>query len=170
VLAPEKQAEFSYILPDTDNFHGKKAYVIEAAPRYGVEDWIWSARVWIDAGSYQILKCEVEGIPTDGYDELLNDCAMLNIKPIFITTHEYRTEKGGILFPSRSSVRVAYPGVDFFRGVVDKIKINFTYENYKFFTVETDQEVIKKMEPAWFLNPSQREKVGLLNMRPCKLH
>jgi TonB family protein len=169
LLAPEKQAEFSYILADTENFHGKKAYVIEAVPRYGIEDWIWSARVWIDAGSYQILKCKVEGIPIDGYDELLNDCARLNIKPIFITTHEYRIEKGGILFPSRSSVRVAYPHVDFFRGAVDKIKINFAYENYKFFTVETDQEVIKKMEPAWFLNPYQREKVGLLNMKPCKL-
>ncbi len=142
VLAPDKQERFNYSLIETGKMHGKKACVIEAVPRYGNEDGIWSSRIWIDLESFQVLKCEIEGIPIDGYDEVLNDCAILNIEPIFLTTHEYRQEKNGIRFPSSSSVRVAYPGIDY-RGAIDKIRIDLDYDKYKFFTVETDQEVKK---------------------------
>jgi len=142
VLASDKQPRFNYRLADTKKIHGKKAYVIEAVPKYGNEDGIWSARIWVDMKSFQVLKCEIEGIPIDGYEEVLNDCAILNIKPIFLTTHEYRNEKKGILFPSRSSVRVAYPGIDY-RGAIDKTRINLSYDNYKFFTVESDHRIIK---------------------------
>lgn len=142
VLAPDKQERFNYSLIETGKIHGKKACVIEAMPKYGNEDGIWSARIWIDLESFQVHKCDIEGIPIDGYDEVLNDCAILNIEPIFLTTHEYRREKNGILFPSRSSVRAAYPGIDY-RGAIDKIRIDLDYDNYKFFTVETDQEIKK---------------------------
>ena len=101
---------------------------------------------------------------------MLNDCVILNIKPIFLTTHEYRNEKNSILFPSRSSVRVAYPGIDY-RGAIDKIRINLSYDNYKFFTVETDQEVIKKIS-ADLLIKSSRERLKFkkaLPLVPCTL-
>jgi hypothetical protein len=142
VLAPERQERFNYRLIETGKIRGKKACVIEAMPKYGNEDGIWSARIWIDLESFQVHKCDIEGIPIDGYDEVLNDCAILNIEPIFLTTHEYRIEKNGILFPSRSVIRVAYPGIDY-RGAIDKVRIDLDYDNYKFFTVETDQEIKK---------------------------
>jgi hypothetical protein len=142
VLARDRQLRFNYRIIEEDKVHGKKAYVIEALPKSGNEDGIWSARIWVDMKSFQIIKCEIEGIPIDGYEDVLNDCAILNIKPIFLTTHEYRIEKNGILFPGRSSVRVAYPGIDY-RGPIDKIKINMAYDKYKFFTVETDSKIVK---------------------------
>ncbi len=170
ILAPGRQGRFNYKIIDTKNIHGKKAHVIEALPRYGNEEGIWSARLWIDTQSFRVLKCEIEGIPIDGYEEVLNDCVILNIKPIFLTTHEYRNEKNSILFPSRSSVRVAYPGIDY-RGAIDKIRINLSYDNYKFFTVETDQEVIKKIS-ADLLIKSSRERLKFkkaLPLVPCTL-
>jgi hypothetical protein len=142
VIAKDRQPWFSYRIIEEDKIQGRKAYVLEALPKRGDEDQIRSARIWVDIKSFQILKCEIEGIPIDGYDDVLNDCAILNIKPIFLTTHEYRYEKNGILFPFRSKVRVAYPGIDF-RGAIDKIRIDLTYDKYKFFTVETDGQVIK---------------------------
>lgn len=156
VLAPDKQSGYDFKLIETGKVHGKKAHVIEAVPKYGNEDGIWAARIWIDAENYQVLKCEIEGIPIDGYEEVLNDCTILNIEPIFLTTHEYSQEKNGILFPSRSSVRVAYPGIDY-RGAVDKLRIDLSNDNYKFFTVETDQEVIKNIADDFMLFRS-REK------------
>lgn len=170
VLAPDRQERFNYKLIETGKIHGKRAYVIEALPKYGNEDGIWSARIWIDTQSFQVLKCEIEGIPIDGYEEVLNDCAILNIKPIFLTTHEYRNEKNGILFPSRSSVRVAYTGIDY-RGAIDKIRINLSYDKYKFFTVETDQEVIKKISGD-FLFKRSRERLKFqkaIPLIPCIL-
>ena len=142
VIARDRQSRFTYRLVKGEEINGKKAYVIEALPKSENEDCIWSAKIWVDMNSFQILKCELEGIPIDGYEDVLNDCAILNIKPIFLITHEYRNEKNGILFPFRSKVQVAYPGIDF-RGPIDKIKINFSYDKYKFFIVETESQVIK---------------------------
>jgi hypothetical protein len=81
-------------------------------------------------------------VPIDGYEDVLNDCVILNIKPIFVTTHEYRTEKNGIMYASRSKVHAAYPGIDD-RGSIEKLGISLAYDKYKFFTVETEPKIIK---------------------------
>lgn len=156
VMAGDRQSRFAYRLIKGEEINGKMTNVIEAMPKSENDDCIWSAKIWVDTNSFKVLKCEIEGIPIDGYEDVLNDCAILNIKPIFLITHEYRQEKNGILFPYRSKVRVAYPGIDF-RGPIDKIKINFSYDKYKFFTVETDGLIIKQELPAYqllnFRNP-----------------
>jgi len=142
VLARDRQPRFNFRIIDEERIHGKRAHVIEAVPNSGNEDGIWSARIWVDQGSSQILKCEIEGVPIDGYEDVLNDCAILNIKPIFLTTHEYGIEKSGIAFPSGSRVHVAYAGIDI-RGPIEKLSINLTYDKYKFFTVETEPKILK---------------------------
>ncbi len=142
VLAKDRQPRFDFRIIDEEKVHGNKTFVIEAVPKSGNEDGIWSAKIWVDKESYKILKSEIEGVPIDGYEDVLDDCAILNIKPIFTMTHEYRTEKNGVLFPSRSKVHAAYPEIDF-RGPVEKMAINLTYDKYKFFTVETKPEIIK---------------------------
>jgi hypothetical protein len=142
VLARASQPRFNFRIIDEEKVHGNKAFVIEAVPKSGNEEGIWSARIWVDETSFQILKSEIEGVPIDGYEDVLDDCAILNIKPIFTMTHEYRTEKNGVLFPSRSKVHAAYPGIDY-RGPVEKMAINLTYDKYKFFTVETEHKIIK---------------------------
>jgi len=142
VLARDRQPRFNFRIIDEERIHGKRAYVVEAVPKSGNEDGIWSARIWVDQGNSQILKCEIEGVPIDGYEDVLNDCAILNIKPVFMTTHEYRIEKNGVTFPSGSKVHVAYPGIDY-RGPIEKLSINLTYDKYKFFVVETEPKIIK---------------------------
>jgi TonB family protein len=149
IFAKERQSRFVYRIIDEKKIHGQMAYVVEALPKVGYEDEVWSARIWLDKKSFQIRKCEIEGIPIDGYEDVLNDCAILNIKPIFLTTYEYRTEKNKILFPSRSEIRVAYPGVSA-QGTVPKIKMDLIYNKFKFFTVETDHKVIKKISDNQF--------------------
>jgi TonB family protein len=142
VLAKDKQAGFNFRIIDEERVHGKAAYVIEATPKPEYEDAIWTAKFWIDKKSYQTLKSEVEGVPIDAYEEVLDDCVDLNIKPIFVTTHEYGTEKNGIMYPSRSKVNAAYPGIDN-RGSIKKLGISLAYDKYKFFMVETEPKIIK---------------------------
>lgn len=142
VLAKERQQRFNYRIIDEERARGKNAYVIAAAPESKDEDGIWSARVWVDKKSFQVLQCEIEGIPIDGYEDVLNDCAILNIKPIFLTRHEYQIEKNGVMFPSRSKVYVAYPGIDY-RGTIEKNSIQLSYDKYEFFMVETEHRIIK---------------------------
>ena len=143
VLAKDRQPRFDYRIVDEEKVNGKIAFVIEALPKSGDEDGIWSARVWVDKQSHQILKVEIKGVPIEGYEDVLSDCATLNIKPDFVSAHEYRMEKGGVLFPSRSKIHVAYPGIDP-RSAIPKDAINLTYDKYKFFTVETESQVIRK--------------------------
>jgi len=142
VLSSDRQHLFQFRIVDEEKIEGNKTYVVEAIPRSGNEDGIWSAKIWIDEKTFQIRKAEIEGVPIDGYEDILNDCAILNIKPDFVIAHEYRTEKSGILFPSRSKIHAAYPGVDY-QGPVTKNEIDLRYEKYRFFTVDTDSRVIK---------------------------
>ncbi len=142
VIALGSQDRFSYALAGDDKVHGNRATVIRAVPRSGDEDGIWSARIWVDAKTYRVLRCEIEGVPIDGYEDVLNDCARLNIRPSFIVTHEYKAEKKGVLFPERSTVRVGYPGIDP-QGAIPKIVATLSYGKYRYFTVETDNAIIR---------------------------
>lgn len=137
ILAKDQQGRFNFVIAGEDKVLKKKSFEIRAVPKSGDEDGIWSARIWLDKESGQVLKCEIEGIPLDGYDDVLEDSVILNIRPSFIVTHEYRVEKNGVLFPYRSSVKVEYPGVDP-QGSIPKILSRFSYEKYRFFIVETE--------------------------------
>ncbi len=142
ILLPEKQAAYFFRIREEDTIRGLNVYVLEASPKSGDEDGIWSAKLWIDKVKFAVLKCEIEGIPVDGYEDILEDCANLNIRPNFITTHEYKLEKEGILFPWRSQVRVGYPDISP-EATIPKSDIAFSYDKYRFFTVSSDHQIIR---------------------------
>ena len=74
----------------------------------------------------------------------------MRIKIVGVKPTRYATSPGELCvmsrfdpgFSLRSKVRVLYPKIDF-RGPIEKMAINLTYEKYKFFSVETDTRVIK---------------------------
>jgi TonB family protein len=143
VLDQDHQSLFNYKILEEEKVHGKKAFVIEAVPKSGDADGVRSAKVWVDKESFQILKSEIEGIPLEGYEDVLKDSVLLNIEPLFLTTHEYRVEKKGVLFPERTTVRVEYRGLYPGGRPVSKLKTDMTYRKFKFFTVETDHKIIR---------------------------
>jgi len=140
LLAEDRQSLFEFTRLEDQSIHGKKAFVIAAVPKSGNEDGIWSAKIWLSKDNNGILRCDIEGIPIDGYEDVLGDCATLNIKPSFLTSHEYRVERNGIFFPSQSKIRVSYPAIDV-RGPIEKIRIDLLYDQYKFFIVNTESQV-----------------------------
>lgn len=142
VLAKSRQPKFDYWIAGEEKVNGEKAWILTASPKSGDEDGIWWARIWVGKGSFQILKCEIEGVPIDGQEDILNECASLNIRPHFLMTYEYKAEKNGVLFPWRSEILVAYSGIDA-GGPVPRLKIFMNYDKYKFFGVATESQVIR---------------------------
>jgi TonB family protein len=142
VLAKNRQLKFDYWITGEEKINGKKARILTASPKSGDEDGIWWARIWVDKENFQVLKCEIEGVPIDGHEDILNECASLNIRPHFLMTYEYKNEKNGALFPLRSEILVAYSGIDA-GGPVPRLKIFMNYDKYKFFGVATESKVIR---------------------------
>jgi TonB family protein len=160
-----RQPIFSYTLIKEEKVNRKKTYLIEAVPKSVDTAGVQGGRIWVDVENFQILRCEIDGIPFEGYDDILEDCIHYYVEPFFTTTYLYQIERKGVLFPSRAETRVVYGTAA--KTKLKKMKTDITYKKYKIFTVETDQEVIKKMEPARFLILPQQEDIWPLNMKPC---
>jgi TonB family protein len=144
LLDRDRRPYFDYRLLGEERIDGKKAILIEIRPKFGDADGIDHARAWVDREKFQILKVEIEGIPLEGYEDVLKDIVRLNVAPIFTTTVQYEIEKNGILFPSRTAIRIEYPKSTYAqRPNPPKMKADITYGKYKFFNVETETRFIK---------------------------
>ncbi len=142
IIGKDRQFLFQYRILKEERIYGNNAVLIEALPRSGDEDGIRSARIWVNKADFQILKIEIEGIPLDGYDDVLSEAVLLNITPPFLRTYEFRIERKGMLFPERTTVQVEYPSLT--RGRREtKSKIELTYKDFKFFTVDTGYDIKK---------------------------
>jgi TonB family protein len=137
-----RQALFHYRVLKEDKLFGRPAIVIEASPILGDADGVRSAKVWLEKGSYGILRCEIEGVPIDGYEDILSEAVTLNIRPFFLRTYEYQVEHEGVFLPSRTNVRIEYPSLVPDRRET-KSKINLEYKDFKYFTVQTGHDIKK---------------------------
>lgn len=144
LLGRGRQALFNYRVIGRAAIGGRDASILEAIPKSGNSRGIEYAKVWVDAVNFQILRSEVQGIPTEGYDDVLRDSIQFPVRPYLLTTHTYEFEKSGIRFPGRSLIRVEYPkqGV-FTKDRTLKLKIDMKYDKYQFFSVETDGGIKK---------------------------
>lgn len=140
LLDRNQQPEFSFMLVKEENVDRKKGYLIEATPKSSSAAIVQRAKIWVDVKTFQILQCEIEGVPLEGYEDILEECVRFNIEPLFNITHQYQIERKGVLFPFRSTIRVAYKGPQT-KG--KKLKTEISYKKYKIFTVETEEEIIK---------------------------
>lgn len=144
LLGRGRQALFNYRVLGRGDSGGRNAAILEAIPKSGNSRGVEYAKIWVDAASFQVLRSEVQGVPTEGYDDVLRDSIQFPVRPYLLTTHTYEFEKNGIRFPGRSLIRVEYPkrGV-FTKDRTLKLKIDMKYDRYQFFSVETDGAVKK---------------------------
>jgi len=138
LLDRDRQPLFHYTLVKEEKVNNKKAYLIEAVPKSTDMAGIQCGRIWVDVENFQILQCEIEGVPFEGYDDILDDCIRYYVEPYFTTTYLYQVERKGVLFPSRAAIRVVYKGP---KTKLKKMKTEITYKKYKIFTVETEEEI-----------------------------
>ena len=65
----------------------------------------------MDRQSFQILKSEIEGVPIEGYEDVLSDSVHLNSHPDFQMANEYGVEETGVMFPAITTAQVGYKGI-----------------------------------------------------------
>jgi hypothetical protein len=117
--------------------------IVEVKPKSGRTD-LPSGKAWIDLESGRILKIERDAESLEGYDAVLRSYDAEALTPRFITEHFYETEKNGILFPSKTIFRESFrtkAGRRFQAG-----RIEITFAKYRFFTVQTEEHIIKSGE------------------------
>lgn len=166
ILSIEQRSKFSFRLADEEKINGKLAYVLEACLRPERLGSIKRGEIWIDKSDFRIVKVEVETEFVDGYEQIFSECYHYYLKPHFKSTYYYKLDKNGILFPSRSEIRVEYSG---FLNKKRKLKseVKITYRNYKFFTVEIDHEIIKKKLEALSSTHSNLTIKKSIRLSPC---
>jgi hypothetical protein len=144
LMGRERQPLFNYRVISRDVIRGRNAAILEAVPRSGNSRGIEYAKIWVDTENFQILRSEVQGVPIEGYDDVLKDSIQFRVRPYLLTTHTYDFEKNGIRFPGQSVIRVEYPRRgEFTKDRALKLKIDMRYDKYQFFSVTTDGEVKK---------------------------
>jgi len=168
ILGIEHRSRFSFKLVGDKKINGKLAYVIEACLRPGQTGYIRRGRIWVDKSDFRIVKVEVETDFVEGFEQILAECEQYYLKPHFKSTYYYEIDKNGLLFPSRSEIRVEYSG--FYEKKRDlKSEIEVTYGNYKFFTVKWSHETIKKKLEVLFSNRSKLILKNSIRLLPCML-
>jgi hypothetical protein len=143
ILGAERQGLFLFRLAGEGRFQGKRCDILEALPRSGNEEGIEAAKIWIDKEDHRILQCEIEGVPVEGFEDVLTDCVQLGIHPRFITTYEYGADYRSISLPSRTAVRIEYPVPGSRGGLTFKATIDMKYAKFRYFGVDTEHQVIK---------------------------
>jgi hypothetical protein len=134
-LGREWREVYDYKLVKQDKAEGRDAYVIEVKPKVTVEGKPNYGKLWVDKTDFSVLKIEVEDQSLAGFEKVLEQAKSRGVKPAFNTVHEYGIVKNGLRFPSRTVFIEKYAG-DSAVGFTQS-KTEISYENYKFFTVET---------------------------------
>lgn len=165
IFGIEQRSKFVFRLADDERIQGKLAYVIEAFLRPGQTGYIRQWKTWVDKTDFRIVKIEILSDIVEGFEHILKECRQYYLKPHFKSTHYYTIDKNGLLFPSRSEIRVEYSGL-LFKKMDLKSEYKITYKDYRFFTVEWSHEEIKKKLEAWFLNRSKLTFDNPIQLRP----
>jgi TonB family protein len=143
VFDQDRQPLFNFRLLGEERQDGRKAVVVEAAPKTGAPGGIRKAKVWIDEVTFQILKSEIQGIPPEGYESELEEANQIGKELICTMTSTYSVEKNGVLFPSQAEVLVEYPLNLWGYSKRTRLETIIRYDQYKFFTVDTESRIIK---------------------------
>jgi len=140
----EQEHPFSFKKGKEEKILGREAFVIEVRPRTPEAGDIIGAAIWFDKSTFQVLKAEVKTAFLAGFESYVRECTINHWKPLFTCEHYYEIEKDGILYPSRSVIRVDYDKMTYPKSDVKYIA-RIRYGQYRFFSVNTETE-IKKME------------------------
>jgi hypothetical protein len=141
LLAQSFQHLYRYDLKGRELLDGEGVCVIDAVPVPGVPEDINQGRIWIRENDGRVLKILWNVRSMERHSEIQKTAKYYRGKPEIIAITEFGFEKNGIRFPSRFLIEEAYiskKGKKFIKSVTEVV-----YRDYKFFTVEVDQPLIK---------------------------
>jgi hypothetical protein len=140
ILRRDSQADHDYRILREEEFRGDEALVIEAVPKPGVPLQHLFGRIWLRKADAGILKIEWNPASIGNYLTVAETALRLDMTPDLLVIMEYAFEKNGVRFPSRYTAKEIYRrGKSGARYQIAEVDV--TYDEYKFFTVETEVEI-----------------------------
>jgi len=135
LISKEWQEMYDYKIIEEKTADVREILVIEAKPKRKTEEKPNYGKIWVDKEDFSIIKIEIEQESLAGIEELREKMKKGGLKPIIKVTHDYGTMKNGLRFPSKTEFTEDYAGTG---RRIQKSRLSITYDNYRFFTVETE--------------------------------
>jgi hypothetical protein len=134
LLSRENQKSHDFRVLREDKIGAERAFVVEAVPKPGARSDHLIGTVWLRLGDAIVLKIEWDPASIENYAAVEQTAERFRMAPRIVMTSEFAFEKNGIRFPSRFTLREIYrKGISRFQ----RSEIDVLYDQYKFFTVET---------------------------------
>jgi len=130
------QPYFNYTLLGEEKQGGRRALVVEASPKPGLETSHLFGKAWIYPEDGSVARIEWVPKSVANYDVIVDFAKNLKAEPKLHLALECGFEKNGLRFPSRYEVIEEYRTANNVRLI--KAEQEVVYRNYKFFIVETD--------------------------------
>ena len=142
LFGEKSQPDYDFSIIGKEKFERRPVLVVEAKPKEGVTALnCLSGKAWIEPETADILKIELILRPTGGLEMFAKREAQYNRKLRLTLRSEFSAEKNGIRFSSRILIEEAYLN-DQGRAFV-RSKTEVVYEDFKFFTVATESQIIR---------------------------
>lgn len=135
LLSRERQADHDYRIVGEEKVGRERAVIIEAVTKAGVHAEHLVGKIWLGAGDAGVLKIEWDPSSIANYVGVEEAAKRFQMDPRIVMTSEYAFEKNGIRFPSRYTVQEIYASG---RRRFQRSQTDVFYDEYKFFTVETE--------------------------------
>jgi hypothetical protein len=136
LLGKAWQPQHDYKILREEKVRGRRAVVIKAIPKPG--EWTGNlyGTIWVGKDDFGILRIEWVQESIQNFSRIQKYAADAGLKLNVVLTGDFSYEKNGIRFPSEFSLlEVCFD----WRGVrIPSYKLSVDYDNYRFFTVETD--------------------------------
>jgi hypothetical protein len=134
-LSKTWQPHFVYEIISSETIGQKKTVVLRASPKEFTEENHCFGKIWVDEADSSILKIEWEPESINNF-KVKVDSSIGELRRQVSWTVSYDVVKNGIRFPSAQSIKETYITKQGREHV--KYEAEYKYENYKFFTVETE--------------------------------
>ena len=167
IFHPSLSSDFQFDCEGLSAWHNRPAWVVHFTQRpdrisrlggYRTQDhfypWEFKGRAWIDAGSYQVLRLQMElakPIPAVGLTE-----QMVIIDYAAVTFHSHKQQ---LWLPQSAQMYMERHGRRFYRV--------HTFTDFKIYMVATDQSIHAPKESYCFTNTTDRDINGILTVSPA---
>jgi len=136
LLGRKQQEKYEYTKLKDVKYKGNQAVILEATPKFPEAFDALYGKIWIGKEDFSILKIEWNPKSMGNYEGIEQTAKEFKAKPKIVFVSEFGFEKNKIRFPNKYYVEEIYI---FSRGQRFTLsKTTVIYDNYKFFTVETD--------------------------------
>lgn len=138
LLSEAAAAEHEYTFVENDKIKREPVVLIDCAAKPGWAGKTLTGKAWIRVKDGAVMRIEWNPSSFSGYKEVEAIAEDLGMNPAIESVTEFGIEKNGLRFPTRDRTEETYKkgSMTFTRSMV-----TVTYDDYKFFTVETGIEI-----------------------------